>query len=102
MYCLSSTRFSSAYALANGGNEVPYTTWKIREDGEHVETLDYIFHTPNLEVDAVLDCPSGDDIGENRLPSPAYASDHFSLVCDLKLTPSSSKRKIDTSGKSEH
>ena len=29
--------------------------------------------------------PSGDDIGEERLPSAAFASDHLSLVADLRL-----------------
>jgi len=80
-------RFQSAYAEANGGVEVPYTTWKIREDGEHIQTLDYVFHTPeDVQVEAVLDFPSGDEIGLDRLPSHSYASDHFSLACDFKVS----------------
>ena len=48
--------------------------------------LDYIFYTPDqIRVDAVLEMPTGEQIGENRLPSLSYASDHFSLVTDLRL-----------------
>lgn len=101
--------------------EPKYTTWKIREDGEHIQTLDYIFyHSPStktstdtysedvenentydridsnsrsfphpvcseVEVENVLDFPSGEQISADRVPSFAYASDHFSLVADFKL-----------------
>lgn len=34
----------SAYAELYNGEEPPFTTWKVREDGEHCDTLDYIFH----------------------------------------------------------
>ena len=70
-------RFRSAYATEDGA-EVPYTTWKIREDGEHVQTLDYVFYADAgeegaaLEVDSVLDIPSGEDIGVNRVPSNRF------------------------------
>jgi len=86
---LDNIRFRSAYADANGcGAEVPYTTWKIREDGEHIQTLDYIFHTADkgVQVESVLDFPTGEEIGINRLPSPNYASDHFSLAADFTVT----------------
>lgn len=63
-----------------------YTTWKIREDGEHKQTLDYIFYSRDrMSVEAVLEMPSGEDIGGARLPSAAFASDHLSLVADLRL-----------------
>ena len=63
-----------------------YTTWKIREDGEHKQTLDYIFYSGDrMSVEAVLEMPSGEDIGGARLPSAAFASDHLSLVADLRL-----------------
>ena len=63
-----------------------YTTWKIREDGEHKQTLDYIFYSKDrMSVEAVLEMPSGDEIGDARLPSAAFASDHLSLVADLRL-----------------
>ena len=63
-----------------------YTTWKIREDGEHKQTLDYIFYSGDrMSVEAVLEMPSGEEIGGARLPSAAFASDHLSLVADLRL-----------------
>jgi len=78
-------RLNSAYKETLH-TEPEYTTWKFREDGEHIQTLDYIFYEPNqIKVDAILDMPTGEQIGENRLPCPSFASDHFSLVADLKL-----------------
>ena len=38
-----------------------------------------------MSVEAVLEMPSGEDIGGARLPSAAFASDHLSLVADLRL-----------------
>lgn len=83
-------RLSSAYAAAFDGKEPKYTTWKIREDGEHIEILDYVFYSHDkFQVASVLDLPTGEQIGFDRLPSLAFASDHFSLVTDLKLLSSS-------------
>ena len=116
--------FQSAYAetttdgIHEHQKEPRYTTWKIREDGEHIQTLDYIFyHTPSttnihpetdhdddiynniediskstnhnlcneIQVEKVLDFPTGEQITPDRVPSFAYASDHFSLLADFKL-----------------
>ncbi|TMW51856.1 hypothetical protein DOY81_003052 [Sarcophaga bullata] len=67
-------------------NEPPYTTWKIREDGEVCHTIDYVFYTKdNLKVKNCLEFPQGDEIGKNRTPSFQYPSDHFSLVCDFEI-----------------
>jgi len=62
-----------------------YTTWKIRETGEQKYVLDYIFHSEALRPVAVLEMPSADQVGENRLPSLQFASDHLSLVADFSL-----------------
>ncbi|GBL82558.1 Nocturnin [Araneus ventricosus] len=80
----------SAYRyLSNKMSEPPYTTWKIREDGEYCQTLDYIFYTSNsFDVESVLHLPTAEDIGEGRVPSYRYPSDHFSLVTDLVLNES--------------
>ncbi|XP_035207894.1 nocturnin-like isoform X1 [Stegodyphus dumicola] len=77
----------SAYRyLSNRKTEPSYTTWKIREDGEYCQTLDYIFFSRNaFEVENLLQLPSTEDIGEGRVPSYSYPSDHFSLVADLKF-----------------
>ncbi|XP_040570631.1 nocturnin isoform X2 [Lepeophtheirus salmonis] len=77
-------RLKSAYQKAYN-REPKFTTWKIREDGEHMQTLDYIFHTnETLDLLGVLDMPDEEEIGKPRLPSPAYASDHLSLVADFE------------------
>ncbi|XP_023172045.2 nocturnin isoform X1 [Drosophila hydei] len=66
--------------------EPPYTTWKIREDGEECHTIDYVFYTPQqLKIKNCLEFPAGEQIGKNRTPSFEYPSDHFSLVCDFEL-----------------
>ncbi|XP_075545741.1 NADP/NADPH phosphatase nocturnin isoform X2 [Dermacentor variabilis] len=81
----------SSYAVRPGSGgvreeEPPYTTWKIRREGEVCHTIDYIFYTrPDFELEARLDFPTEDQIGPGRVPSLAYASDHFSLVADLAL-----------------
>ncbi|XP_017039950.1 nocturnin isoform X2 [Drosophila ficusphila] len=72
--------------------EPPYTTWKIREEGEECHTIDYVFYTPDrLKIKNCLDFPAGDQIGKNRTPSYQYPSDHFSLVCDFELLPAAEK-----------
>lgn len=66
--------------------EPPYTTWKIREDGEVCHTIDYVFYTKNkLKINNCLQFPQENEIGKSRTPSFQYPSDHFSLVCDLEL-----------------
>ena len=62
-----------------------YTTWKIRETGEQKHILDYIFHSPQLETVSTLDMPTEEQIGEDRLPSLQFASDHLSLVAELRF-----------------
>lgn len=70
----------------DGLTEPEYTTWKIRPTGECCSTLDYIWYTKDtLRVDAVLDMPTEEEIGPNRLPSFSYPSDHLSLVCDFSF-----------------
>ena len=84
---------NSAYCGVRG-MEPEFTTWKVREDGEHIQTLDYIFHSEGrLKVESVLGFPSGSDIGSGRVPSDAYASDHFSLVADFKLIPAEAENR---------
>ena len=62
-----------------------YTSWKIRDTGEEKQVLDYIFHSADLKTLRTLDVPSEEDLGEERLPSLAYASDHLSLVADISF-----------------
>ncbi|XP_030373525.1 nocturnin isoform X2 [Scaptodrosophila lebanonensis] len=81
--------------------EPPYTTWKIREDGEECHTIDYVFYThEQLKIKNCLEFPAGEQIGKNRTPCFQYPSDHFSLVCDFELleTPSTQSETKTTHG----
>jgi len=62
-----------------------WTTWKIRDTGEEKYILDYIFHSEGLQTVRVLDTPEDDSLGEAKLPSLEYASDHLSLVADVSF-----------------
>jgi len=72
-------KLDSAY----DNSSLDYTSWKIRDTGEEKQVLDYIFHSADLKTLRTLDVPSEEDLGEERLPSLAYASDHLSLVADI-------------------
>ncbi|XP_023131802.2 nocturnin isoform X1 [Amphiprion ocellaris] len=79
---------SSAYKLlsSDGQTEPAYTTWKIRPSGESCSTLDYIWYTQEaLSVESLLDIPTEEQIGPDRLPSYHYPSDHLSLICDVSF-----------------
>ncbi|XP_056593719.1 nocturnin isoform X2 [Triplophysa dalaica] len=85
-FATSSLGLDSAYKhlSTDGKTEPPYTTWKIRPSGESCHTLDYVWYSHTaFHVHAVLDFPTPEQIGPNRLPSYNYPSDHLSLVCDL-------------------
>lgn len=78
-------QLGSSY-MQYSGIEPPYTTWKIREDGEVCHTIDYIFYSKHkMQVDQLLLFPTEDELDENRVPSFRYPSDHFSLVVDFSL-----------------
>ena len=71
--------------LSKDGQEPKYTTWKVR-DTEVCRTIDYIWYTKKgLKVKSVLNMASEAEIGDGRLPSFRYPSDHLSLVCDMIL-----------------
>jgi len=67
-------------------HDTPYTTWKVRETGEHKGTLDYIFHSQDAQVRATLDMPDEQQVGKERLPSLTFPSDHLSLVADFIIS----------------
>ena len=81
------TPLQSAYEMEESKEEdnLEYTTWKIRETGEQKHILDYIFHSPQLETVSTLNMPTEEQIGEDRLPSLQFASDHLSLVAELRF-----------------
>lgn len=87
-FAASALGLDSAYKMLSrdGSAEPDYTTWKIRPSGECCTTLDYIWYSrDSLRVDAVLELPTEEQIGLNRLPSFSYPSDHLSLVCDFSF-----------------
>jgi len=88
----TTTPLVSAYKIKEDTRQVTnqedcleYTTWKIRDTGEQKHILDYIFHSPELETVSTLGMPSEQQIGPTRLPSLQFASDHLSLVADIRL-----------------
>ena len=84
------TPLQSSYTMNKDEKEgvedcLEYTTWKIRETGEQKHILDYIFHSPQLQTVFTLEMPTEQQIGEDRLPSLQFASDHLSLVADIQI-----------------
>ena len=87
------TPLVSAYKIKKDKNEedeseddiLEYTTWKIRDTGEEKKVHDYIFHSPQLKTFSTLDMPTEDQVGEDRLPSLQFPSDHLSLVVDIRI-----------------
>lgn len=94
VFAESPLSLGSAYKLLNKGLncEPPYSTWKIRggfngSETDVCHTIDYIWYTKNrLKVRALLNFPTEEDIGPDRLPSYQYPSDHFSLASDFMFT----------------
>lgn len=79
---INSAGLESAYR----GQEPSYTSWTIREDGEQCKTLDYILYKRHsFHVERLLQMPSEEVIGLDRVPSCSYPSDHFALVADMVL-----------------
>lgn len=84
----SALGLNSVYKLlsSDGQKEPAYTTWKIRPSGESRSTLDYIWYSHDaLRVESLLDIPTEEQIGPDRLPSYHYPSDHLSLLCDISF-----------------
>lgn len=84
----SSLNLNSAYKLLSedGQSEPPFTTWKIRPSGESCHTLDYIWYSQHaFAVNRLLNLPTEEQIGPNRLPSFHYPSDHLSLICEFSF-----------------
>lgn len=80
---LSNTQLVHAYPLPKDGSSGEYTTWKRRGHRERRHWIDYIFHSPGLHVASLLQAPSPEDIGPERLPSCRYPSDHVAIAAEL-------------------
>lgn len=82
-----SSQLASAYYTASEGREPEFTSWKHREAGESIYTIDYIWYTKNqLQLSAVWSLPSRECIGANGLPALQYPSDHLALGAELTLS----------------
>lgn len=77
--------FQSAYKTASQ-SEPNFTTFKVRPNGEVKHTIDYVWHSSNLQVTGYLETPDEDDIGSDGLPCMSYPSDHLSLIFDFCWT----------------
>lgn len=81
---------SSNTNLSATKSEPKYTSWKIRGsptgNKESCKTIDYIWYSKHFKPKAILEIPKDEDLGDNKLPSLTFPSDHLSLVCDLQLT----------------
>eukprot|EP00850_Spirogloea_muscicola_P023521 SM000363S13645 [mRNA] locus=s363:53475:60276:- [translate_table: standard] len=82
-----SLRLQSAYSEIEGadrrrGEEPPITSYHWGFQG----TVDYVWHTEELQPLRVLDLPPRDHILRLRgLPSEHYGSDHLGLACEFSL-----------------
>ena len=78
--CSSSPQLASAYSVAGSGQEPEFTSWKFREAGESLYTIDYVWYTSDkLAVTGVWGLPSHEEIRITGLPVMRYPSDHMAL-----------------------
>jgi len=81
----------AAAAAAYGAGEPDLTTWKWRAGAgggpatEKRATIDYIWVSPTVTVEAVRCLPTADAIGAAALPSRHYPSDHLSLAARVRI-----------------
>ena len=74
------------HPLVSAYQELPeFTSWKVREGGEEKHHLDYIFHSTSAKTVATLKVPSVEEMGDQRMPSLQFPSDHMSLVADIQI-----------------
>ena len=79
----STLMLKSAYK-ATLGSEIPFSTWKIRENKEFKKTIDYIwFSSDILNVTSVLDVPDDREVPAEKFPNFNHPSDHIALCCDF-------------------
>ena len=84
--CSSSPQLASAYCVAGNGQEPEFTSWKFREVGESLYTIDYVWYTSDkLAATGVWGLPSREEIGITGLPVMRYPSDHLALGVELEI-----------------
>jgi nocturnin len=75
----------SAYAVACGGQEPAWSTWKKRGESEAKHTIDYILASPDVEVRRVLLAPDEATVEAGRLPCFKYPSDHIAIAAEFNV-----------------
>ena len=75
----------SAYAVACGGQEPAWSTWKKRGESEAKHTIDYILASPDVEVRRVLLAPDEATVEVGRLPCFKYPSDHIAIAAEFNV-----------------
>jgi mRNA deadenylase 3'-5' endonuclease subunit Ccr4 len=74
----------SAYKVKNG-SEPDFTNFaQIKDDPQFIDTLDYIFISPAVEVKEVMPLPHRNDV-KGPFPSKAEPSDHIMLAATLTV-----------------
>lgn len=73
---------SSSYLL---DDSKMFTTWKIRGPSESKRTIDYIFYGGSVNCVNRLLLPIEDDIGQSRLPSLRFPSDHVHIAAQFEV-----------------
>ena len=74
----------SAYKVANGA-EPDFTNFaQIKDDPQFIDTLDYIFISPKIEVAEVLQLPHRSEV-KGPFPAPDEPSDHILLAATLRV-----------------
>jgi len=78
-------RMVSCYKEVNG-EEPDFTNYaKIKDDEPFIDTLDYIFVTENIRVDAVAPLKHRDEVTDGPYPSENEPSDHVLLAADVTV-----------------
>ena len=74
----------SAYKVANGA-EPDFTNFaQIKDDPQFIDTLDYIFISPTVEVSQVLPLPHRSEV-KGPFPAPDEPSDHILLAATIRV-----------------
>ena len=74
----------SAYKVANGA-EPDFTNFaQIKDDPQFIDTLDYIFISPTVEVAEFLPLPNRSEV-KGPFPAPDEPSDHILLAATIRI-----------------
>ena len=75
----------SAYKTKNGAEPDFTNHARIKDDDPFIDTLDYIFVSPAIDVVDVLPLPNRDEV-KGPFPAPEEPSDHILLAATLRVS----------------